>query len=370
MSTEEAPMGYFDALSTIAVDEKKSSILYNVLPSMVQSRLPRLPSIRRALIDIRSPALALHASRNVSEESLPRTPPPDYTSRAASVAVSQRSLNHDSFDTVEDEDPYEEGAEIPTRSFSTINTPPQFAVAESRTGINWRYANQGKPIQLSTAHPRTSLTLPPGISLSTQAYAESQSHRVDEASLILTRQMYIHSLTYLLRGLPTTLSPEETLSLQAALPPSMTITAPCSHDLSMSLSDPSPPSDPSLLHRIVATIIFETFVLLQFLLPYLKIFLGHAYRFERKHNLAQRVVNSGLMGADAMRRTGLQLTHMVCQMNDGKVGVALSELSFWFVKGVAGGLQQGIRDGVTLMGEEQRTNGRRRGRSGREKNGS
>ena len=182
--------------------------------------------------------------------------------------------------------------------------------------------------------------------------------------------MYIHSLTYLLRGLPSTLSPEETLSLQAALPSNLAITAPCSHDLTLSHADSSPPSDPSILHRIIATVIFETFVLLQFLLPYLKLFMGHAYRLERKHNVAQRLVSSGIMGADAVRKTGLHLTHTICQMNDGKVGVALSEVSLWVVRGITGGLQQGIQDGVGMMSEERpKTPGGSRGRGVKGKSG-
>lgn len=80
--------------------------------------------------------------------------------------------------------------------------------------------------------------------------------------------------------------------------------------------------------------------------------------------MAQRLVSSGIMGADAVRRTGLQLTHTICQMNDGKVGVALSELSLWMVRGITGGLQQGIQDGVSMMGEERpKTPRRGRGRS-------
>jgi hypothetical protein len=168
--------------------------------------------------------------------------------------------------------------------------------------------------------------------------------------------MYIHSLTYLLRGLPATLSPEETVALQAAFPASLAITAPCDQDLPLSNTngDTAPPSDPSsILHRLIATLVFETFVLLQFLLPYIKLFLAHAYRFERKHNVAQRLVNSGIMGADAVRRTGMQLTQTICQMNDGKLGVALNDLMFWCVRGITGGLQQGIQEGVGFLGREE-----------------
>ncbi|KAF1977374.1 hypothetical protein BU23DRAFT_453095 [Bimuria novae-zelandiae CBS 107.79] len=321
-------------------------MLYSVLPAVVQSRIPTLPSIRRALSDIRGPSIPFKTLQTASEASLPRSPPPDYTSRPTSVAYSQHSSRGSSFDSAEDEEPFQEA--LSDTPASSSSTPPPFSISETRTGIKWKYANQGTP------------------NLATQAYAESQSPRLDDTSVVLTRQMYIHSLTYLLRGLPPSLSPEETLSLQVALPPELILTAPCSHKLSFKNPDgAAPPSDPSLLHRLVAITVFETFVLLQFLLPYIKLFLGHAYRFERKHNVAQRLVNSGIMGADAVRRTGLQLTHTICQMNDGKVGVALSELSLWLVWGVTGGLQQGIQDGVNMMGEERpRIPGYVRGRRG------
>ncbi|KAL1594550.1 hypothetical protein SLS60_010310 [Paraconiothyrium brasiliense] len=313
MNADQGPaLEFFDAATTVEVEEKRPSMFYAVLPTMVQDRIPTLPSIRRALSHMR----------------------------------------------MEDEDLFQEA--LSENLASATSTPPPFTVSEIRTGIKWKYANQG-------------------VSLSAQAYAESQCSRLDDTSTILTRQMYIHSLTYLLRGLPSTLSAEETISLQAALPPNLVIATPCDHDLSFSHPDAStsPPSDPSILHRIIATIVFETFVLLQFLLPYMKLFLGHAYRFERKHNVAQRLVNSGIMGADAVRRTGLQLTHTICQMNDGKVGLALNDLTFWCVRGITGGLQQGIQEGVGLLGqgpameeERPRTPGRpgsARGRSAKGK---
>ncbi|KAJ4295490.1 hypothetical protein N0V90_007503 [Kalmusia sp. IMI 367209] len=336
MDTEQAPvLEFFDAATTIELEEKRPSMLYNVLPFVVQNRLPTLPSIRRAISDMRRPSTPLIALQNSSDVYLPGTPPPDYTSRPTSI-VSLQSSNRNSFASTDDEDPFQEALSERPGS-STLSTPPPFLVSETRTGIKWKYANQG-------------------VSLSTQAYAESQSLRADETSTVLTRQMYIHGMTYLLRGLPTELSPEETLSLQAALPPSLVINAPCNHALDAFTSDASshgPPSNPSILHRITATIVFETFVLLQFLLPYIKLFLGHAYRFERKHNLAQRLVNNGLMTADAMRRTGLQLTHTICQMNDGKVGQALNDLTLWWIRGLTGGLQQGIQDGVSMMGVDR-----------------
>lgn len=176
---------------------------------------------------------------------------------------------------------------------------------------------------------------------------------------MLTRQLYVHGITYLLRGLPSNLTPEETLSLQAAVPQSIANfqNESCSHALipfaEETNASQGPPREASILHRVTAIIVFETFVLIQFLLPYIKLFLGHAYRFEREHKVTQRLVNNGLMTADAVRRGGLQLSHTICQMNDGKVGQALNEMTLWCVRGLTGGLQQGITDGVTMMSRDR-----------------
>jgi len=162
-------------------------------------------------------------------------------------------------------------------------------------------------------------------------------------------------MTYLLRGLPSDLTSEEILSMQSALPPSLVDLSPdCPHALVPLHPDTStqqgPVLEPSLLHRVTALIVFETLILLQFLVPYMKLFVSHAYHLERKHRITQRLVNNGLMTADAVRRGSLRLTHTVLQMNDGKVGQAISDVTVWWVRGLTGGLQQGIQEGFRMAG--------------------
>jgi hypothetical protein len=110
--------------------------------------------------------------------------------------------------------------------------------------------------------------------------------------------------------------------------------------------------DPSLLQRIIALIIVHTFVLIRFLLPYVKILISHAYRFERDHRVTQRLVNNGIMTAESLRRRSLQLSRTICQMNDGRVGKALNEVVLWWLAGLTGGLEQGIREGIVMMSKE------------------
>ncbi|CAI6327287.1 unnamed protein product [Periconia digitata] len=311
----------------------KTSMIFNVLPATVQSRIPAIPSIRKIVNGARS---SKSASGPV-EILVPETPPPGYTSRPGSARTRSSRDSIDSFDAelVVQECSY-------SRPQSTMSTPPSFFhVAESSTGINWKYANQG-------------------LNLVSQSYTESHAiTQVEETSASLTRQLYLHGMTYLLRGLPSDLTPEETVCLQAAIPPNLTVihTEACSHAMiafgQESATLREPPENPSTLHRVVAILVFQTFAMIQFLLPYMKMFAGHAYRLEREHKLTQKMVNNGLMTADRLRQRSLELSHTVCQMNDGKVGQALNDLVIWLVRGLTGGFQQGVTEGIEMMSSER-----------------
>jgi hypothetical protein len=205
--------------------------------------------------------------------------------------------------------------------------------------------------------------------LTTQAYQESNALARDseDASAILTRQLYMHGMAYLLRGIPSDLTQDELLSLQAAVPANILNIQndPCAHALipfsrQNELAREGPNPEPSILHRITAAVVFQTFVLIQFLMPYIKLFIGHAYRWEREHKVTQRIANKSITTVNELGRRSLQLSHTICQMNDGKVGQAINDLTFWWVSGVTGGLQQGISEGVVMIGADrnQSVNGR------------
>jgi hypothetical protein len=163
-------------------------------------------------------------------------------------------------------------------------------------------------------------------------------------------------MTYLLRGLPQELTPEERMSLHAAIPgsvvnlssdPNLSLV---SRSQSADLAHSDPSQIPSLLHRITAAIVFQLFVLFQFLLPYIKMFIGQAYRWERDHKVAQRFVNGSITTVDELGRRTLQLSQTVCKMNNGKVGQMINDVTIWWVNGLTGGIQQGINEGVVVIG--------------------
>ncbi|KAF2628734.1 hypothetical protein BU25DRAFT_338746 [Macroventuria anomochaeta] len=321
-------------VDTTELKNVRTSIIYQVLPAMVSSHLPTIPSIRRSIGEIRDRRLHSKTS-SITEIPLPGTPPPGYTSRPSSGSATPN--RHSLLASEPELDFPDDVFERPGSSMSS--NPPPFSMYERKTGISWKYAGQGTE----------------SVNLLTLAHRESSipNYGTDETSPVLTRQLYLHGMTYLLRGLPSDLTPEELLSLQTATPQSLVNSqadlgshalVPRSAQNQVQREMPSP--NPSILHRITATLVLQTFVLIQFLLPYIRIFISHAYQFEREHQITRRVVNGSITTVDDIGRRSLRLSQTICQMNDGKVGQAINEMTIWWVRGVTGGMQQGFEEGL------------------------
>jgi hypothetical protein len=171
----------------------------------------------------------------------------------------------------------------------------------------------------------------------------------------LSRQLYIHGLTYLLRGLPSNLSPEEKFGVYSALPADV---LELSADMSSTdiirvgdtrLANQQEP-EPSLLHRALAALVVRLFIIFQFFLPYIKVFFAAAYRYERQHRISERVFSSSIDTVERVMKSSMEFGNAVCQINDGKVGQAINDATVWWVRGVTGGLHQGVGEGLVILG--------------------
>lgn len=109
---------------------------------------------------------------------------------------------------------------------------------------------------------------------------------------------------------------------------------------------------PSILHQAVAIAIVQFFILSQFLLPYIRTYFGILYRYERQHKISEKMVASGIHSCEGVMNTGVQITNHIYRMNGGKVGKAVNEAAAWWVKGVTGGIHQGVGDGLVVLGLE------------------
>lgn len=178
-----------------------------------------------------------------------------------------------------------------------------------------------------------------------------------QADTRLARFLYINALVYLLDALPLDLTTEESAMLQERVPQSIKSslrTCPGSHRARLERSEPSPPSlnspTKSYLHRLLATTIVQFFILARFLFPYFKLLLRQLYQYERSHRITERIVTTTLGTADRLSKGSVNIGSVVLNFNEGKVGAALSNLAAWWVEGVAGGIYEGVSEGIVQLG--------------------
>ncbi|KAF2718270.1 hypothetical protein K431DRAFT_212839, partial [Polychaeton citri CBS 116435] len=226
-------------------------------------------------------------------------------------------------------------------SSSGSATPPYTATAEEtdRYGVQWKFANQGYSLLSLAAQEANSLT----------------------SSAAFGRRLYIDALSYLLRGLPIELTREETSTLRAALPESLTPMV-ASRDNQLVLHNggsnessekpvaPQQPTEPSYLHRFTAQVIVYTFLALNFLIPYVQLLVRFLYAYDRKHHISDRLVQQGLIAADSVGKQTFTLARTVGAMNDGVVAERMREAGVWWVRGVAGGVYEGFGEGLEVLG--------------------
>lgn len=125
-------------VDTAELKNFRASMIYQVLPAMVSSHLPTIPSIRRSISEIRDRRFHSKTS-SITELPLPGTPPPGYTSKPCSGSATP---NRHSLVGEAEVDFLDDVSERPSSSMSSI--PPPFSAYETKTGVNWKYAGQGE----------------------------------------------------------------------------------------------------------------------------------------------------------------------------------------------------------------------------------
>ncbi len=56
---------------------------------------------------------------------------------------------------------------------------------------------------------------------------------------------------------------------------------------------------------------------------------------------------------DTIGKRGMHVTGAIYGMGDGKVGQVISETATWLIEGVAGGIHEGIGEGLVIMGSRR-----------------
>ncbi|KAF2432895.1 hypothetical protein EJ08DRAFT_629658 [Tothia fuscella] len=315
-------------------DKHSNSLLYTLLPKLVRSRICRIPSIRKSFHQYSKSYSYNYGDDSCSEgtkslEDL-STPPPEYRSR---VSLSEPVSDGEIFDE-----------EVRERPGSSSSSASRSKSSRSRGGngsaddIKWTYGSQGISL----------------LNIAADEDAQLSSRRRNSASAAqstLSRQLYIHGLTYLLRGLPTHLTTEEKISIWSSVPSEVHELSKASDLIRTSEHQMDDSVDqPSILHQILAACVVRIFLTCQILLPYLKVFLRAVFSYERQHRVSERVLSSSMTTVEGMMKNGAQMGDTICRMNDGKVGQAINDAMVYWVKGVTGGIHEGVAEGLVILG--------------------
>ncbi|KAI1809619.1 hypothetical protein GGS20DRAFT_590411 [Poronia punctata] len=179
------------------------------------------------------------------------------------------------------------------------------------SGVKWRYAEQGSKLH------RTAF--------------------LEENDAEFSRKSYIDGLTYMLMGLPDNLSDKERAAIRDALPPSIAIrTAQTTERVAI-------PSNH--LQRCIASIVAFSVLLLYWASLAIRV----AVRYDRDHNVSQRLVSKGFCIVSSAGKHGVDLSAKICAISDGRVGKAISSFAAWTVESVTCGIQDGLGQGLTMV---------------------
>ncbi|RAL16749.1 uncharacterized protein BO97DRAFT_402398 [Aspergillus homomorphus CBS 101889] len=200
----------------------------------------------------------------------------------------------------------------------------------------------------------------PALSLLRNAGYEAQQPRCDGR---LARSLYINAVGYLLDALPAELTHDEIATIRQNLPTSIQPSTLVPLDASQPATGPMRPdtmnldtncpctaSKRSFLHRLLAFVIIQLFVLVRYLIPYLKLLLAWVYQYERSHRVTERVIATTLDTVDSWGKRSMSLGSTVLGLYDGRVRSTMMNVTDWWVEGIAGGIYEGIGEGMTVLG--------------------
>ena len=182
-------------------------------------------------------------------------------------------------------------------------------------------------------HYALRLTILIGFNLLQIALTEAQKNQVQDQAF--SRQVHIDALIYLLRGLPNDLTEQEAHQIRNAVPQK--------EGVWINRLGTKPRPNPSLLHRGLASIIILACVFLRFILPYIKHCFNNAYRFERNHQLSERLLAFGVSSVDSLGKRGIEL------VNNALGHEFVTNSMLYCIEGVHGGLTEGLGEGLKCI---------------------
>ncbi|KAL4941353.1 hypothetical protein BDV06DRAFT_229751 [Aspergillus oleicola] len=325
------------------------------IPTVIRRRLTRSSS-RYALVkaDATSPRTMPPLFKTTTGSST-ATSTGDSTPRPSSSGSASTARNSDDSLSGPDDDIGGTGAAGTSRDSRDVLALPVGAGVsfEGDSGVRWNRVH-------------------PALHLLRDAGCEAQQ---PQAEPHLVRSLYLNSMAYLLSALPEDLSNDEATLLRGSMPetlkPPLTLlpSSDPNHpqsQLQQPQSHPGP-AHRSYLHRFLAGSIIYICLILQLLMPYIKETMFQVYRYDRAHRVTERIMALVLLLVEKLGRGGVGLGNTVLNLYDGKTGNAVNGAAAWWMEGVAGGIYEGLGEGLVILGfgvDFKERVGERKGESG------
>ncbi|KAI0152362.1 hypothetical protein F4776DRAFT_601284 [Hypoxylon sp. NC0597] len=289
------------------MEQDISIVMFNMLPTSVQSRLPGFQSLRR------STSLSILSRRRAV------TPQQEMEQ----VVIARRDE-----DSVVELQPCAETSSATSSGLEVGKQKPSSSNGFSpsvNSGVKWRYAAQGSYLQHSASQ--------------------------ETADLAFARKSYIDGVAYMLKALPDDMDEYETNVIRRALPKSC-VQFDASRQIEAGSDRPGwLPSDraKTFLHSTVQGFVTGLVLFAYLFLSFLSVVIRTGAHYERQYNISQHIVSSGFSFATAIGKQSGALSEKISAMSEGKLGKIMSDVAAWTVESVAGGVQDGIGQGLHLI---------------------
>ena len=337
-------------IATSSEPDDSLSLLYTALPSALQSRVPKLRSLRSVAsvyTTRRSPPHTRTSSASSVTSSYTESPPPSYHARL-SISSDENDDDHSdagtpssSFETAPSSRPSTSGSATPAPHLTTF-----FATQDLD------YSRNNSPhIGNKSGHYGLALL---NLALRSEQTSTTPNDPVD-------RRFYIDGVSYILRGLPQDLTPEEALVLRTATPQSLLPPPPPQNHhhqqqtLPAATEPPAAQTPPTLLHRTTSTLTFYTLLLATLLLPHLQTLTTTLIALDAHHRFSARFYSRAKTLFHQLLSLFRELAFKAWEANDGALRVSCRDFGVWVLRDFCGGLEEGV--GRAAVGTGRRAGG-------------
>ena len=322
-------------IATSSGSDDSLSLLYTALPQALQSRVPRLRSLRSV------------ASVYTSRKSQPYPSTSPASSASSSYSESPPPSYHARQSLSDDEDDDDDASDAGSPSFNTApsSRPSTSGSATPAPHLSTFFATQNPDHPSNSTN--TSITNKSGhhglallnLALRSEQTSSTPNDPVD-------RRFYIDGVSYILRGLPKDLTAEETLVLRTATPQTL-LPPPEQQSSEIATSDtaaqPSRHAEhPTLLHTATSTLTYHLILLTTLLLPHLQNLIATLLALDAQHQLSARFYSQTKTLLNKFFFLFRELLLRIWEANDGALRIKCRDFGIWVLRDFCGGLEEGV----------------------------